>query len=85
MEEIKSDNEIRIEWNRAVDCAIISGVSETEIVELKKMEITETVRESIEQNDNRPDLFMSIVRAAIVLLERLITKVIQMKIGWKLK
>ncbi len=43
-EEIKSDNEIRMEWNRTVDRAIVSGVSEAEIVELKKTEITDKVK-----------------------------------------
>ena len=54
-EAIKADNEIRMEWNRAVDRAILSGVSETEVVELKKTEITEKVKESVEQNGNKPD------------------------------
>ena len=56
-EAIKADNEIRMEWNRAVDRAIVSGVSETEVVELKKTEITEKVKESVEQNGNKPELF----------------------------
>ena len=43
-EEIKADNEIRMEWNRTVDRAIVSGVSDAEIVELKKAEITEKVK-----------------------------------------
>ena len=76
-EEIKADNEIRMEWNRAVDRAIVSGVSETEVVELKKTEITNKVKESVEQNGKKPELFGDIVRAAIALLERLITKVMQ--------
>lgn len=76
-EEIKADNEIRMEWNRAVDRAIVSGVSGTEVVELKKTEITEKVRESVEQNGKKPELFGDIVRAAIALLERLIVKVMQ--------
>ena len=76
-EAIKADNEIRMEWNRAVDRAIISGVSETEVVELKKTEITEKVKESVEQNGNKPELFGEIVRAAILLLECLIIKAIQ--------
>lgn len=49
-EEIKADNEIRMEWNRAVDCAIVSGISETEILELKKAEIADRVKQSVEQN-----------------------------------
>lgn len=66
-----------MEWNRAVDRAIVNGVSETEIVELKKTEITDRVKESVEQNGKKPELFGDIVRAAILLLERLIAKVMQ--------
>ena len=75
--QIKADNEIRMEWNRAVDRAVVSGVSETEVVELKKTEITDKVKESVEQNGSKPELFGDIVRAAVVLLERLIAKVMQ--------
>ena len=66
-----------MEWNRAVDRAIISGVSETEVVELKKTEITDKVKESVEQNGSKPELFGDIVRAAIALLEKLIAKVMR--------
>ena len=75
--EIKADNEIRMEWNRTVDRAIVSGVSEAEILELKKTEITDRVKESVEQNGKKPELFRAIVRAAILLLECLIAKVMQ--------
>ncbi len=76
-EEIKADNEIRMEWNRAVDRAVVSGVTETEILELKKTKITDRVKESIEQNGKKPELFGDIVRAAAALLEKLIAKVMQ--------
>ena len=76
-EEIKADNEIRMEWNRTVDRAIVSGVPEAEILELKKTEIMDRVKESVEQNGKKPELFGDIVRAAILLLERLIAKVMQ--------
>lgn len=56
-EEIKADNEICMEWNRAVDRAIVSGVPEEEILELKKTEITDRVKESVEQNGKKPELF----------------------------
>ena len=56
-EEIKADNEIRMEWNRAIDRAIVSSVSEAEIVELKKTEITDKVKESVKQNGGKPELF----------------------------
>ena len=55
-EEIKADNEIRMEWNRAVDRALVSGVSDEEAVGLKKTEITEKVKESVGQNSNNPQL-----------------------------
>jgi len=76
-EEIKADNEIRMEWNRAVDRAIVSGVSETEVVELKKTEITDKVKESVEKNGSKPEMFGDIVREAVALLERLIAKVMR--------
>ncbi|MCI9127344.1 MAG: MobA/MobL family protein [Eubacterium sp.] len=76
-EEIKADNEIRMEWNRAVDRAIVSGVADAEIIELKKTEITEKVKESVEQNGKKPELFGEIVRAALLLLELLIAKAMQ--------
>ena len=66
-----------MEWNGAVDRAIVSGVSETEVVELKKSEITDRVKESVEQNGGKPELFGEIVRAAAVLLEGMIAKVMQ--------
>ena len=76
-EEIKADNEIRMEWNRTVDRAIVSGVFETDVVELKKTEIMDRVKESVEQNGSKPELFGEIVREAIALLENLIAKVMQ--------
>ncbi len=75
--EIKTDNEIRMEWNRTVDRAVVSGVPEAEILELKKTEITDRVKKSVEQNGKKPELFRAIVRAAILLLECLIVKVMQ--------
>ena len=35
-EQIKADNEVRQEWNRTVDMAIVSGVSEEDISRIKK-------------------------------------------------
>lgn len=46
-------------------------------MELKKTEITDKVKESVEQNGSKPELFGDIVRAAVALLERLIAKVMQ--------
>ena len=76
-EGIKADNEMRMEWNRTVDRAIVSGVADTEILELKKAEITDRVKESVAQNGRKPELFGDIVRSAVTLLERLIAKAMQ--------
>lgn len=56
-EKIKADNEICMEWNSAVDHTIVSNVSETEVLKLKKAEITDRVKESIEQNGSKQELF----------------------------
>lgn len=50
---------------------------ETEVLDLKKTEITDRVKESVEQNGKKSELFGDIVKAAIVLLEKLIAKVMQ--------
>ena len=60
-----------------VDRAIVSGVSDAELVELKKTEIKDKVKESVEQNGSKPELFGDIVSAAVILLELLIAKVMQ--------
>ena len=43
-QEIEEDNQKRWEWNRAVDMALISGVPEPKIMEVKRKEITEPIR-----------------------------------------
>ena len=63
--EIKADNEIRMEWNRAVDRALVSGVSDEEVVGLKKTEITDRVKESVEQNGNKNRGFQSIFNSHV--------------------
>ena len=51
--------------------------SDAELVELKKTEIKDKVKESVEQNGSKPELFRDIVRVAVALLELLIVKVMQ--------
>lgn len=48
-EEIKADNAARQEWNRTADMALLTGISEAEILEVKQAEIHEKVRQSIHQ------------------------------------
>ena len=64
-QEIEADNQKRREWNRAVDMALISGVPEPKIMEVKRKEITEPIRESIARRGNRPRLFSRVVTVAV--------------------
>lgn len=75
-QEIEADNQKRREWNKAVDMALISGVPEPKIMEVKRKEITEPIRESIARRGNRPRLFFRVVTVAVEALEFLIASVL---------
>ena len=74
--EIEFDNQKRQEWNRAVDMALISGVSEPQILEVKQKEITEPIKKSIARHGNNPGLFARVVTVAVEALEFLIESVL---------
>lgn len=76
-EEIKADNEVRKRWNQTVDRALVSGVSEMQIMEVKKKEIGLKTRTSIEKTGRYPNLFKNIVLLAITALELLINLIFQ--------
>ena len=46
-DEIKADNAARQEWNRTADMALLSGISEAKILEVKQTEIHEKEAGSI--------------------------------------
>lgn len=71
-EEIKADNAARQEWNRTADMALLTGISEAEILEVKQTEIHERVRQSIHQAGWLPHLFRAIVGKARDFLQGLI-------------
>lgn len=50
--EIKADNEARQEWNRTADMALVSGISEAKILEVKRTE-----KKISERLDKLPDIF----------------------------
>lgn len=72
--EVESDNEIRKEWNQTVDRALISKVQESKILEVKQKEISEKIRQEIQESGEQPQRFSIVVLAAIMVLELLITK-----------
>lgn len=71
-EEIKADNAARQEWNRTADMALLSGISEAKILEVKQTEIHEKASQSIKNKGWIPKLFRSIVNKAKEFLQNLI-------------
>lgn len=71
-EEIKADNAARQEWNRTADMALLSGIDETKILEIKQAEIHDKVSQSIRKSGWLPNLFRSIVSKAKEFLQNLI-------------
>ena len=74
--EIEADNMERVRWNQTVDRALISGVSEEDILDVKREKISKEVKHSIELYGNNPSFLVGIIRLAIKALELLISKVL---------
>ena len=70
--EIEADNAARQEWNRTADVALLSGIEETKILEIKQTEIHQKASQSIKEKGWLPNLFRSIVGRAKELLQNLI-------------
>ena len=70
--EIEADNAARQEWNRTADMALLSGIEETKILEIKKEEIHGKASQSIKEKGWLPNLFRSIIGRAKDLLQNLI-------------
>lgn len=77
-EQIKTDNQYRTMWNQTVDRALISGVPEGQILEVKQSEIRQKVKASIQKSGRNPALLKSIIMTAIYALELLIGKVFKL-------
>ena len=75
-EQIQIDNEIRMRWNCEVDRAIVSGVPETEIQQIKKKYITDRIRESVDVFGSQLERLRSIIMTAVTALALLISKVL---------
>ena len=75
-EQMKRNNEVRQQWNQTVDRALVSGLSEEKIMEVKQTEITDKIKQSVRRNGKQPTLFIRIIELAISVLELLIRKVL---------
>ena len=74
-EQIEADNRVRTMWNQTVDRALVSGVPEKQILEVKQSEIGQKAKASIRKSGRNPVLFKSLIMTAIYALELLISKV----------
>ena len=70
--EIEADNAARQEWNRTADMALLSGIAEETIIELKNEEIHNKAADSVTKHGWLPELFRKIVRTAKELLQGMI-------------
>lgn len=77
-EQIRTDNQYRAMWNQTVDRALVSGVAEDQILEVKQSEIGQKAKASIQKSGRNPALFKSLIMTAIYALELLISKVFKM-------
>ena len=77
-EQIRTDNQYRTMWNQTVDRALISGVPEGQILEVKQSEIGQKVKASIQKSGRNPALLKSLIMTAIYALDLLIGKVFKM-------
>lgn len=74
-EQIAADNRQRQRWNETVDVALVSGVPEQQILAVKKLEISDKVKKSIQQNGKNPNLFSMLITMAISALQLIIRQV----------
>ena len=74
-EQIEANNKVRTQWNQTVDRALVSGVPEEQIMEVKGTEISRKATASIQRRGSNPALFQGMIMAAIYALELLIRMV----------
>ncbi len=78
--QVALDNEQREKWNQTVDRAILCGVPDQKIVEIRKQEISIKASQSIKKEGHNPNLFSTIIEMAIMVLELIIRQVVERKV-----
>jgi hypothetical protein len=61
-EQIQTDNEIRMKWNREVDHALVSNVLEEEIRQIKQEYITDKVKMSVKIFGDKTEMLVTLVK-----------------------
>ena len=70
--EIEADNAARQEWNRTADMALVSGIAEAKILEVKSEHIHNEASRSVQKHGWLPGLFRGIIQKAKEILQGLI-------------
>lgn len=78
-ELVKADNEVRAMWNQTVDRALVSGVPEVQIMNVKQSEIGRKTRTSIQKNGKNPAMFKNLIMTAIYARELLINRLFKVR------
>ena len=70
--EIEADNAARQNWNRTADMALVSGIAEAKIIEIKNEHIYNEASRSVQKHGWLPGLFRGIIQKAKEILQVLI-------------
>ena len=70
--EIKADNATRQDWNRIADTALVSGIAEAKIIELKNEHVYNEATPFVQKHGWLPGLFRGIIQKAKEILMGLI-------------
>ena len=70
--EIEADNAARQDWNRTADMALVSGIAESKIIEIKNEHVYNEASLSMQKHGWLPGLFREIIQKAKEILQVLI-------------
>ena len=70
--EIEADNATRQDWNRTADMALVSGIAEAKIIEIKNEHVYNEATRSVQKHGWLPGLFRGIIQKAKEILQVLI-------------
>ena len=70
--EIKADNAARQDWNRTADMALVSGIAEAKIIEIRNEHVYNEAGRSVQKHGWLPGLFRGIIQKTKEILQVLI-------------
>ena len=70
--EIEADNAARQDWNRTADMALVSGIAEAKIIEIRNEHVYDEATRSVQKHGWLPGLFRGIIQKAKEILQLLI-------------